>query len=75
MNTKGFVYKYRKGLRLTQKEMANKLHLSINTYRAYEQGKRQAPVDVCIRILELNGQEVDYKIIECLKKVYYEEKI
>lgn len=70
-NTRGFVYKYRKKLNLTQKEMAEKLYLSINTYRSYEKGTRQAPVDVCIKILELSGEEADYKIIQCLKKVYY----
>jgi hypothetical protein len=26
---------------------------------------------VCIRVLELSGEKNDYKIIECLKKVYY----
>ena len=71
-NTRGFVYKYRKKLKLTQKEMAKKLYLSYNTYLAYEHGTRQTPVDVCIRILELSGDQTDLKIIQCLKKVYYE---
>ena len=72
-NTRGFVYKYRKKLKLTQREMAEKLYLSVNTYLAYEHGTRQAPVDVCIKILELSGEQTDLKIIQCLKKVYYEE--
>ena len=71
-NTRGFVYKYRKKLKLTQKEMAKKLYLSYNTYLAYEHGTRQTPVDVCIKILELSGKQTDLKIIQCLKKVYYE---
>lgn len=71
MNTKGFVYKYRKKLKLTQKEMAKKLYVSYNTYLSYEYGKRQMPVDLCIRLLELSGEENDYKIIKCLKVVYY----
>ena len=74
MNTRGFVYKYRKNLGLTQQEMADKLYLSINTYRAYEHGVRQTPVDICIKILELSGEENDYKIIQCLRKVYYEKE-
>jgi len=71
-NTKGFVYNYRKKLGLTQKEMANKLNLIYRTYLSYEYGKRQVPVDICIKILELSGEENDYKIIRCLKKVYYD---
>jgi DNA-binding XRE family transcriptional regulator len=70
-NTKGFMHKYRKKLGLTQEQMAKKLYLSYNTYLSYEHGVRQAPVDVCIRVLELSGEKNDYKIIECLKKVYY----
>lgn len=71
MKTKGFVYKYRKKMRYTQKEMAELLNLKRRTYLSYEYGERQVPVDVCIKILELSGEENDLKIIECLKKVYY----
>lgn len=71
-NTKGFIYKYRKKLGLTQKEMAKKLYLSYNTYLSYEHGTRNIPIDVCIKCLELTGEEEDLKIIECLRKVYYE---
>lgn len=73
-NAKGFLYKYRKNLNLTQKEMSKKLYLSYNTYLAYEHGKRQVPIDVCIRTLELSGKDDDKKIIECLKFVYKQEK-
>lgn len=71
MNTKGFVYKYRKKLGLTQKELAKKLNISHRAYLSYEYGTRQMPVDVCIRLLELSGEELDFKIIKCLKYVYY----
>lgn len=73
-NTKGFVYKYRKKLGLTQRKMAESLFLSYNTYLAYEHGTRQTPVDVCINILKLSGEERDLKIIKCLEYVYYEKE-
>lgn len=69
--SKGFVYKYRKKLGLTQRKMAEQLNLTHRTYLSYEYGERQVPVDVCIKILELSGEKEDYKIIQCLKKVYY----
>lgn len=71
MNTKGFVYNYRKKLKLTQRKMAEKLNIKFRTYLSYEYGERQVPVEICIKILELSGEENDIKIIECLKKVYY----
>lgn len=72
MYKKGFAYKYRKKLGLTQKEMAKQLYISYNTYLSYEYGLRQMPVDICIRLLQLSGEERDLKIINCLKEVYYD---
>ena len=55
---------------LTQKEMAEKLFMSINTYTSYENNLRKTPVEVFIKVLEMSGTENDKKQIECLKNIY-----
>lgn len=45
---------------LTQKEMAEHLHISQNTYSQYETGQRQTPIDVLIRLADYYETSIDY---------------
>ena len=45
---------------VTQKEIANYLHICQNTYSQYENGKRQVPIDVLIRFAQYFHTSVDY---------------
>lgn len=53
----------------TQKEMAEKLGISIPAYWNYENGKRIMPTDVLIKFLELRGEKEDLKLVKVLKEV------
>ncbi|MBQ8173992.1 MAG: helix-turn-helix transcriptional regulator [Clostridia bacterium] len=44
----------------TQKEVANDLGLWLNTYRNYETGKREIPLDIAIAIAKYYHVSVDY---------------
>lgn len=43
----------------TQKEVADYLNVKQNTYSQYENGKRQIPVDISIRITDYYDVSVD----------------
>ncbi|MBQ9084721.1 MAG: helix-turn-helix transcriptional regulator [Clostridia bacterium] len=45
---------------LTQKEVAEYLHIQQNTYSQYENGKRQLPIEHLISLARLYGTSTDY---------------
>ena len=45
---------------LTQRELAEKLHISQNTYSQYENGVRQLPIEMLIRLSKLYNVSTDY---------------
>ena len=45
---------------LTQKEVAEMLHIRQNTYSQYENGHRQIPIPLLIKLAEYYGVSVDY---------------
>lgn len=58
--------KYREEKRYTQKEMANKLKINLNTYRNYELGKRCIPYNILANFLTLRGYKDDIKLAKIL---------
>ena len=49
---------------LTQKEIAEYLHIKQNTYSQYENGQRQLPIPTLIKLAKYYGVSTDY--ILCL---------
>lgn len=45
---------------ITQKEVAEYLHIRQNTYSQYETGQRQLPVEALIRLALFFGTSADY---------------
>ena len=45
---------------LTQKEIADYLHIKQNTYSQYENGQRQIPIDALIALAKYYKTSVDY---------------
>ena len=45
---------------LTQQEIASYLHIKQNTYSQYENGHRQIPIDLLIKLSEYYKTSVDY---------------
>ena len=45
---------------LTQKQVAEYLHVKQNTYSQYENGQRQIPIDSLIKLSKLYNTSVDY---------------
>ena len=45
---------------LKQKEIAEYLHVKQNTYSQYENGQRQLPVDILIKLAEYYKVSTDY---------------
>ena len=45
---------------LTQKEIAEYLHVKQNTYSQYENGQRQIPIDMLIELARFYGVSTDY---------------
>ncbi|HAL63016.1 MAG TPA: transcriptional regulator [Clostridiales bacterium] len=45
---------------LKQKELADFLHIKQNTYSQYENGQRQLPVDVLIKLAKYYKVSTDY---------------
>lgn len=45
---------------LTQKELAEMLHIRQNTYSQYENGQRQVPIDTLIKLSRFYAVSVDY---------------
>ena len=45
---------------LTQKQVADYLHIAQNTYSQYETGRRQMPVSILIALAALYRTSIDY---------------
>ena len=45
---------------LTQKQVAEYLHIKQNTYSQYENGERQIPIDTLIALAKFYNTSVDY---------------
>ena len=45
---------------ITQKQLAEYLHIKQNTYSQYENGQRQVPVDILIALATYYNTSVDY---------------
>ena len=45
---------------LTQKELAEYLHIRQNTYSQYETGQRQIPIDLLVQLARFYNTSVDY---------------
>lgn len=45
---------------LTQRELAEYLHIGQNTYSQYETGQRQLPVTILIALAQYYGTSTDY---------------
>jgi len=45
---------------ITQKEIAEFLHVKQNTYSQYENGKRQLPIDILIALAKFYNTSTDY---------------
>ena len=45
---------------LKQKELAEYLHIKQNTYSQYENGQRQLPIDVLIKLAKFYNVSTDY---------------
>ena len=45
---------------LKQKELADYLHIKQNTYSQYENGQRQVPIDVIIKLAKYYNVSTDY---------------
>ena len=45
---------------LTQKKLAEMLHISQNTYSQYENGVRQLPIEILIQLSEIYNVSTDY---------------
>ena len=50
----------REDMDLTQKELAEYLHIKQNTYSQYENGQRQIPINCLIALARLYNTSVDY---------------
>lgn len=59
---------------LDQKAFSEKLGVNLNTYRAYEQGKRNVPDDIKIKVLRLRNKGDDSKLADILESVIKELK-
>ena len=45
---------------VTQKELAEYLHIKQNTYSQYENGQRQLPIDILIKLAKYYDVSTDY---------------
>ena len=61
----------REDLDLTQKEIAEYLHIKQNTYSQYENGHRQIPLDMLIKLARYYNTSVDYLVGETSEKKRY----
>lgn len=50
----------REDLDIKQKDIADYLHIKQNTYTQYENGQRQLPIDVLIRLAKYYNVSADY---------------
>ena len=61
---------YRINNNLGQKEMADKLDISIPAYANYENGKRIIPSEVLLKFLKVRNWDEDKPIVEVLEDIY-----
>ena len=47
---------------LTQEEVAKYLHIKQNTYSQYENGQRQVPLDILIKLANYYNVTLDYLV-------------
>ena len=45
---------------ITQRELAEHLHIKQNTYSQYENGQRQIPLDILIKLAKYYNTSTDY---------------
>lgn len=50
----------REDMDITQKQLAEHLHIKQNTYSQYETGQRQLPIEMLIRMAKLFNTSTDY---------------
>ena len=56
---------------ITQSDIAKHLHIKQNTYSQYENGQRQLPIPVLIKLAKLYGVSTDYILgLTDVKKPY-----
>lgn len=56
---------------LTQKEIADFLHIKQNTYSQYENGHRQIPLDMLIQLARYYQVSIDYLVGETNSRTRY----
>lgn len=56
---------------LTQKRIADYLHIKQNTYSQYENGHRQIPIEVLIKLARFYNTSIDYLVGETNNKNRY----
>lgn len=56
----------------TQQQIADMLHIKQNTYSQYENGHRQIPIDLLIKLSEFYNTSVDYLLGLTNNKKRYE---
>lgn len=66
------IKRLRLDLGLTQEEMAEKLNISTNAYRNYENGIRVLPYNVLINFLKLRSSDEDLRLLNTLEGLYVE---
>lgn len=55
--------------KLTQKEVAKKIGISLTSYSLYESGKRKVPVPIFIKLAELYDTSIDYIVEDTYQKI------
>lgn len=53
---------------LTQKAVADYLHMHLTVYRRYEKGERELPVWALLKLAELYGTSTDYILGRCERR-------
>ena len=56
---------------LTQQQIADHLHIKQNTYSQYENGHRQIPIEILIKLARYYDTSVDYILGETSEKKRY----
>ncbi len=61
----------REDLDLTQSEIAEYLHIKQNTYSQYENGHRQIPLDMLVKLARYYNTSIDYLVGETNERKRY----
>lgn len=61
----------REDMDLTQREIAEFLHIKQNTYSQYENGHRQIPIDMLVKLARYYNTSIDYLVGETDEKRRY----